>query len=119
MLAKIVGWLWIITGVFFMLKPHILRRRLEKKSAKKIKKYLFAIVMAFSAMLLGVAWKSEGILAKVLFVIGIIGVFKAFFFLKAKASEKLIDWISKQPAEIFRVWAAGQIGIGVVMLFLR
>lgn len=119
MLAKILGWIWIITGILFFLKPHMLRNRLQKKSIKKIRKYLFATALGLSSMFLGIAWNSKGILAKIVFVFGIIGIFKSLFLLKAKTSEKLIAWFSKQPLEFFRMWAVVQMGFGVVLLFLN
>ncbi|MFC1804430.1 hypothetical protein ACFLZ3_01205 [Candidatus Omnitrophota bacterium] len=119
MLAKILGWFLIITGVFFLLKPEALRRRLQKKSYKKLRKYLFAITIVLAVLLITVAWKFEGILSQIVIIIGIIGIIKGFFFLKAKAAEKLLAWYLNRPVNFFRLSALFQIAIGVLVLALR
>ncbi|MFH1093970.1 MAG: hypothetical protein V1739_07445 [Candidatus Omnitrophota bacterium] len=119
MFAKILGGAWIILGVVFLMKPQMLRTRLQKNGIKKIRKYLFAAALALSSMIMSIAWNSEGILAKIVFVFGLMGIFKSMFFLKEKTSEKLVVWISKQSIVFFSVWAAVQICFGVMLLFLR
>ncbi len=119
MFAKILGWAWIILGVVFLMKPQMLRNRLQKKGIKKIRKYLFAAALALSSMILSVAWNSEGILAKIVFIFGLVGIFKSMFFLKEKTSEKLVEWLSKQQLKFFTVWAVAQICFGVMLLLLR
>ncbi len=119
MLAKMLGWSWIVLGVVFLIKPQMLRNRLQKKGMKKIRKYLFAGALTLSSIILSVAWNSEGILAKIVFIFGLVGIFKSMFFLKEKTSEKLVEWFSKQPLKNFTVWALAQICFGVMLLFLR
>lgn len=119
MFAKILGYLWIILGIIFLIKPHLLRNRLQKKGIKKIRKFLFAGALALSSMILSIAWQSEGILGKIVFVFGLVGIFKSMFFLKEKTSQKLIEWLSKQPLKFFSIWAAAQIGFGVMLLFMH
>ena len=119
MLAKLLGWVWIILGVIFLIKPQMLRNRLQKKGIRKIRKYLFAGALALSSMILSIAWNAEGILAKIVFVFGLVGIFKSMFFLKEKTSQKLIEWIAKQPIKFFSVWAIAQICFGMMLLFLK
>jgi hypothetical protein len=116
MLIKLLGWFWIITGILFFLKPEMLRRRLQKKTLKNLKKYLFLIVITLSIFLISAAWRSEGLLSKVVMVLGIIGIFKGFFLLKAKAAEKILGWFIKQPSIFFRFGASLQIIIGIIIL---
>ena len=119
MLIKLLGWAWIIMGIIFLIKPEMLRNRLQKKSVKKIRKYLFAIVLALSSIILSIAWNTEGILAKIVFAFGVIGIFKSIFLIKVKTSEKLIEWFIKQPVKFFRVFAFAQIVFGIMLLFLK
>ena len=118
MLIKLLGWFWIITGILFFLRPEMLRKRLQKKTLKKLKKYLFLIVIALSLFLIAAAWKSEGLLSKIVMVLGIIGILKGFFLLKAKAAEKILEWFIKQPLIFFRFCAALQVIIGIIILRL-
>ena len=107
------------SGSGFSDEAQMLRNRLQKKGIKKIRKYLFAAALALSSMILSVAWNSEGILAKIVFIFGLVGIFKSMFFLKEKTSEKLVEWLSKQQLKFFTVWAVAQICFGVMLLLLR
>lgn len=119
MFILLLGWFWIIAGVLFLLKPEMMRNRLQKKSAKKLKKILFFITIFLSMMLISAAWKAHGILSKIVMIIGIIGIFKGFFLLKAKAADKILEWYVKQPVNFFRFGACLQILVGVLILALR
>ncbi len=119
MLNIILGWFLIITGVLFLLKPEGLRKKLQKKSIKYLRKILFLIGIALAGFFVAAGWKSEGLFSKILMVIGIIGILKAFFFLKAKAAGKIVEWFLKQPVVFFRVGATLQIILGIIILALR
>jgi len=118
MLIKIFAWIWIVLGILFVIKPELLKKRLEKKGVKKIKKCLFAMTLALSVGLIVAAVYYQGVLAKILIVLGIIGIIKAFFFLKAKSAEKIIEWSAKQPLVLFRAGGCLYIIIGIIFLLL-
>lgn len=118
MFAKIFGWFWIIMGILFLIKPAMLRNKLQKKSFKILKKYLFAIAIILGLFLIGVGLKHQGILSKIIMVLGIIGVLKGFFFIKSKAAEKIVGWVIKQPLSFFRIAASCYILLGILILRL-
>ena len=89
MFLSILGWFWIITGALFLLRPDMLRRRLQKKSTKIVKRYLFVIILFFASMLVAAGLKAHGVPAKIIMILGVIGVFKGLFLLRAKASDKI------------------------------
>jgi len=119
MLIGFLGWLWIIMGVVFLLNPEFLRKRLQRKSLKKIRRLLFAAAVFLGVLLITAAFKSHGLLSKLLLVLGIIAVFKGMFFLKGKVADKVLGWYAAQPILIFRLGACVQILLGVIILFLR
>ncbi|NQT94847.1 MAG: hypothetical protein HQ572_00200 [Candidatus Omnitrophica bacterium] len=119
MFLRILGWFWVITGILFLLKPNFLRRRIQKKSIKVVRRYLFLIILFFAIPLIGAGARYEGLLAKIILVIGIVVIIKGFFMLKAKAAGKIMDFLLKQPVIAFRVWALCQIGIGVLILMIK
>ena len=119
MLKVLLGWFFIIIGVVFLLWPGLLRRRLQKKSMKYVRRALFLVTVPLAWFLIVTGLKYEGLLSKVLMVAGIIGIFKAFFLLKAKAAEKIIDWFLKRPAIFFRAAATFQIVLGIIILSLN
>ena len=116
MLANIIGWIFIILGVLFLIKPELLRKKLQKKGVKKLKKNLFFMAIVMSLMLITTSFKMSGVWAKIIAILGIIGVFKAIFLLKAKAAEKMIEWSAKQPVNVFRVGGLAYIFIGIIIL---
>lgn len=116
MLTKFIGWFWIVLGAFFLLKPGILKTKLQKKGARKVKKILFAVAIILGISLIAASWKMQGLLSKAIMIAGIVAIIKGVLFLKSKFTEKLLDWLSRQPVIIFRVIAFIYIVIGAVIL---
>ena len=117
MIAKIIGWVLVLLGVFFFIKPGFFREKLKKKIYKRARYYLFGIGLALSWYFIGIGIKFHGIIAKLIMVLGIIGTFKAVFFLKGKAYEKLVEFMSSKPDWVFRAIAVGYIGTGLLMIY--
>jgi len=116
MLLTILGWVWLITGILFLLKPEWLRNKLKKKSLKTIRRWTFAIALALSLLLIKATWGMSGLLPKLIFIFGLAGIFKAVFFLKSRSAKQVIDWFVAQPLKIFRMFAIGQIVFGAIIL---
>jgi len=60
------------------------------------------------------ARNTQGILANILLIFGILGVIKGIFFLTSKASDKLIDWWLERPLWMWRLWALSFVVIGIL-----
>ncbi len=116
---KAVALLWIGMGFFWLIKPRSLKKYLSKKSLKKARKLLFVIALISGFYLMGISYKMEGVLFKVIFILGIIAVFKGIFFLRSKASEKITSFWEKWPDNLLRVWALLFASLGVVLFFFR
>ncbi len=119
MIAKIIGLIWIVWGILILIKPEILRKKLQTKGSKKLKKNLFLLTLFLSITLIIASFKASGLLPKTLLVMGILGIFKAFIFLKSKASDKLIAFSSSLPLTVYRAGGSLYIVIGLsIMKFL-
>ena len=119
MLLKILGWFWIVSGVLFVLKPSLLRSRLQRKSYRTFRKYFFLLAVSLGIVFAKVAWTLDDFrLRTALIVVGIIAIARGFFFLKAKAAEKVISWFTRQSLAVFRIGALVQILIGSGILWL-
>ncbi|MFH1359946.1 MAG: hypothetical protein ABIJ41_02795 [Candidatus Omnitrophota bacterium] len=116
MILKILGWIWILSGILWLIKPEYLRNRLKKKSYKQVRGWIFVLALAVGVLLMNAAGNLHGVLAKFIFILGLIAVFKGFFFLKAKAAVHIYDWFLKQPMKFFRLWAGIEIVIGALFL---
>ncbi|NQS99653.1 MAG: hypothetical protein HQ595_01100 [Candidatus Omnitrophica bacterium] len=119
MLSNILGIIWILLGLLWILKPQMLRRRLIKKTNRKIKwaVFIFTIVLAFS--LIGTVFKAEGILLRVVGLVGIFLAVKAIFLLTAKSSTKLADWANKRALVFFRTWGVVVLLLGIFLLLAK
>ena len=117
MWAKTIGAFFILSGAAFLISPERLRRRLQKKTLRTMRRYLFATVCCLGILLVYAGWTHEGTLAKVLIVAGIIVLVKGLYLLKAKAADMIVAWLIKLPAVCFRVFAVCQILAGGVIIW--
>ena len=119
MFIKIFGWLWIIAGTLFLLSPQMLKNMLQKKATKRLRKLFFIISATLGGILISVGWRFEGLLAKIVVIIGIIAVFKGLIMLRGKLTDKVIEWSAAQPLIFFRIGGIFWILIGITVLVLR
>jgi len=117
MFSYIVGSLFIMLGILFLLYPESLRKRLRKKAIRKIRRYLFAGAITLGILLISTGWKYEGLLPKILVLIGIVAILKGVFFLKLSAADKVTEWILKQPVILLKILAICQIAFGLLIIF--
>ena len=116
MFTYIVGSLFIMLGILFLLYPESLRKRLRKKALRKIRRYLFAGAITLGILLISTGWKYEGLFPKILVLLGIIAIFKGMFFFKSRSADKVTEWILRQPIVLFKIFAACQIILGLVII---
>jgi len=116
MWAKIIGAFFILSGGAFLISPERLRRRLQKKTLRTMRRDVFATACCLGILLVSAGWKHEGTLPKVLIVAGIIVFVKGLYLLKAKSADMIMAWLIKLPAVYFRVFAVCQILAGVVII---
>ncbi|MFC1704081.1 hypothetical protein ACFL1E_04795 [Candidatus Omnitrophota bacterium] len=119
MLIRIIAYLWIIFGIWFLLRPESCRNVLKKKSYKKLRKIMFLAAIMLGALLIKVGWGIEGALAKIAVILGILAIIKGLFFLTSKMAEKLLNWWLALPRMYLRLWALAVIAFGVVLLNIR
>ena len=117
MISTILGWFFLAVGVIFFLKPNMLKKSLQKKVWKKLKKILFVIACVVGIALIRVGLVFGGILPKVIMIIGIITLFKGIYFLRAKSAEKMISWVAQKSDNLFRVFSFAYIIFGLILLF--
>lgn len=114
MFFRLVGLLWIVLGVWWIMRPQALKRRFRKKVKKTRRKILFLIVTSAVGLFLLAARYAHGIIANIFLIMGILGAIKAVFFLTSKAADKAIDWWLEKPLWMWRLWAACFTAIGIL-----
>jgi uncharacterized protein YjeT (DUF2065 family) len=117
MLATIVGLLFIVLGAVFLLWPESLRRRLRKKALRRLRRYFFGAALGAGILLLSLGWRYQGVLPKILAVAGVMTVIKGLLLLKVRAAQEATQWVLQQPVSYLRLFAAGQIAFGFLILF--
>ena len=117
MFSNIVGIIFILLGVLFMRYPESLRGRLRKKAIRKLRGYLFSVLIFLGILLISTGWRHEGLLPKILMFIGIVALIKSLLLFNSKATERITIWILERPTLHLKVFAAGQIGLGLLILF--
>ncbi|MBU0549507.1 MAG: hypothetical protein KKH80_02220 [Candidatus Omnitrophica bacterium] len=116
MLAKISAYFLIAIGIIFFIKPQMLKNRLQKTAFKKIKRYIFALAIFLGSVFITAASKSQGAASGLLMILGIVAVFKGFFFLKSKGAQKITEYFAGRPIIFFRLAAAVYLALGLIIL---
>lgn len=114
MFFRIIGILWILLGLWWVMRPQSLKRRFAKKVRKTRRRLLLMVIIIASGLFLSAAKYSHGTLATVLLIIGILGLIKAVFFFTSKSADKIMDWWAERPLWMWRLWAGGFILIGLL-----
>lgn len=118
MFSRILGIIWIILGVLWTVKPAVLRRRLIKKTNRKIRWAVYGLIVALAFSLIGVVLKAQGLALKLAGLIGIVATVRTTLFFTAEAQAKVTDWGTKQSLLIFRIWGAVILVIGLFLFFI-
>ncbi len=119
MWSTIIGCLLIVSGVAFAANPERLRRRIQKKSLRTIRRTLVAIVTGAGLLLFSVGWQLEGILAKSCTMAGFLLLLKAVYLFKAKSADMMAARLMHLSALYLRLFAVGQIVLGIALVMLR
>lgn len=119
MFLKILGWIWLVTGIIFLVKPEWFKNSLQKKGIKKVKRFLFGITLVVGILFIKASFQFEGAIAIILLVIGIIGLLKAFLFISGKAADKMIEFFADKPLKFFRIAACGHIAFALFLIFIK
>ncbi|NQT46643.1 MAG: hypothetical protein HQ593_04100 [Candidatus Omnitrophica bacterium] len=117
MLAKIMGTIWVMLGIMWLLKPEKLRARLGRKMSRKMRWITYGFAATFGFLLLGSIIKAPGMVAKIAGLVGMVITIKIVILLASKTSEKMIGWLSTKPLIFFRIWAAFIAATGLALFF--
>jgi len=116
MFSKILGTISILSGLFWIIKPEVLKNRLKKKMNRKIKWTIYGFILMFSVILIGNAFKVDGFLMKLIAIIGMVVAIRIIMALTSKTSEKILAWWGDKPLVFFRVWAVFIIIFGLMLV---
>ncbi len=116
MFAKILGIIWVILGVLWLVKPEALKMRMKKKMTRKTRRIVLAFILGFCFLLIGSIMKIPGVLSKVIGIAGLIMIVRMILKFTSKASEKALDWLLNRPALFYKIFAIVIIIIGLTLI---
>lgn len=119
MWTNIIGGLFIVSGAAFLVNPDRLRKKLQRKGVRTLRRYLVAAAFAAGILLISAAWKQEGMLPKIMIAAGIVFLLKGLYFVKAKSADVIAGRVMKLPALWLRLFALGQVALGVLIIVMR
>ena len=119
MFFKIIGWLWIILGIWWIMRPQGIKRRFTKMVKRSRRKVLFIAIILFGGFFFAAAKHAQGFIASILLILGVLAVLKAVFFMTSKASDKILDWWLERPLWLWRVWAGCLVLLGILLQRIR
>lgn len=116
MIAKLFGWFWVVMGILWLIKPEMLRRKLNKKLGRKVRWTLWGVALALALQLTGFAFHSPGLLSGSALVLGLFFLVRAALQVTGKTQQRLTGWASKVPVNALRIWAAAALATGLFLL---
>lgn len=116
MWSDIAGGLFVLSGLMLVLNPERLRRKLQRKSMRVLRRYFIAAVSFTGVLLVSAGWQNEAIYAKGFTIVGVLVLLKAAHLLRTKSSEILAQRLQTIPALYLRLFALAEILLGVLIV---
>jgi uncharacterized protein YjeT (DUF2065 family) len=114
----ILGWILIISGVIFLLRPEKARNKLLAKGFGIIKGLLALAAVYLIMLSISLAGKAGGVFI-ILSLLGALAIIAVFFKVKKKTYLQLQEQFKKIPVRFLRIYAFIQIIVGVLIVVLK
>jgi uncharacterized protein YjeT (DUF2065 family) len=114
----ILGWILIISGVIFLLRPEKARNKLLAKGFGIIKGLLALAALYLIMLSISLAGKAGGVFI-ILSLLGALAIIAVFFKVKKKTYLQLQEQFKKIPVRFLRIYAFVQIIVGVLIVVLK
>ena len=102
-MAKILGVIWLLLGILWLIKPEMLKNRLKRKIGRRIRWTVYGALIVFGFLMIGSVIKMPGILAKAIGILGVILIIKAVLLMTSKAFDKFWERWANWPLIYFRI----------------
>ena len=114
-LCKIVGWSWILLGLWWLLRPRAFGQRIAGLLRPSKLRLLRIVGVLFGAALLALARRIGGIWGWVLLGIGLWSILKGLVVVRERFASRLLEWWLQQPVWLYRLGAVTTIGFGILL----
>ena len=115
-MLKILGIVLAILGFVWLIKPQGFKNFIKKKSAKKLRRWIFGLLIVLAIYLVPLAWRIPTLwLRLAVIILGLVALFKIASGLKARAVGKIAAWLEEKPILGFRIAAVVILILGVLL----
>jgi len=118
MFTRILGIIWLLPGIWWLIRPERLKVRMQKKMTRRMRRVVFGAVITVGLLMSGSAFRVPGILPKIISLLGMVIAIKAIMLVTSKTSERVFEWWGERPIVFFRIWALFLVLTGVVLIIV-
>lgn len=117
MWTKLLGFFYLLLGVFYFSNLNWFRKKIKKKIVKYLWRNLFVIFLSIFLGGISYLFAENPLLLKVAVIIILFFGFKWVFSLKPSLLLKIGGWLEKKPLIFFRLFATGYIILGLLLIY--
>jgi hypothetical protein len=114
-ILKGLGILWILLGLWWILRPQGVKKRLGKQFRRTLRTVLFLVLVASGGLLISASKYLDGMMAAGVVVVGIVAIVKALLFVRSKSSDVVLSWWEERPLWVYRMAGVGVLLAGVAL----
>lgn len=111
-LLQMVGWGWIVLGVWGIVRPDSARKRVERAVRRKLRWVAMFLLTAVGGSLCVEAFRVAGWIGGVLGVAGAFLLFNGLALLRTRTTDWMAAWWSSRPIWVYRLVSALSIFAG-------
>lgn len=115
MISKIAGIFWMAMGIIGFIHPKFIQDLFKKKAKKKNFKLFISFLLFFGSFALSLFFRFEGIMFKILIIIGFVALFKMFLIINSTISNKVNKYLVKINKNYYRIFAIIIIVAGFIL----
>ncbi len=116
MLSKILGTLWVLFGLWWLIKPESLKNRLRKKMNRRIRLFVLLFMFVFAMLILGSIFQAKDLFARLIGAAGLVITIQIIKVITQKTSDKLSDFVEGRSIVFFRIGALLILIMGILFL---
>ncbi len=118
LLLKLLGWAWVLLGIWWFFRPKRIRRYFEKRTHKTLRWILLTLIIAWGAAFWTAGRAIGGIGGTICAILAIVALLKGLLFLRARAAERILTWWLDQSDTFYRISAVGMIILGLAVQWI-
>lgn len=105
MFYNLAGTVGIFFGLWFLIRPDALKRRLQRKITVRFRWMVMGLLIFIALSMITASFRFTGVAPKVLALFGIILAIRLTVVLFGKGASQFLDWWAGQPIVFFRIAA--------------